>query len=151
MISARCSVEQQAFETGSPFGNPGRVDYGPSAVRPAMMIRVRRYDPRSAPARRSDQPVVACRGLTATRTRRSQPPSPSIWAKTAQRALWGVSIRAAIVAFEEFIDASPELTTLTLHSPGGSVRDAIAMAELLREREIDTAVARTAIAHPPAP
>ncbi|MDQ0317538.1 hypothetical protein [Amorphus orientalis] len=43
--------------------------------------------------------------------------------------------------FSAFLDSQgDELTTLVLHSPGGSVRDAIAMARALREKGIATEV-----------
>lgn len=132
--------EQQAFETGNPFGNPGRVDFGPRRT-PGNDDQVRRYDPRSAPARRSDQQVV----LPGFEGDPDDAISSSItfhMGEDGAASAVGRIDPGSYVAFEEFIDASPELTALTLHSPGGSVRDAMAMAELLREREINTLVAR---------
>lgn len=47
--------------------------------------------------------------------------------------------------FEEFmvsIDNEPRIHTLYLHSPGGSVNDAIEMARLIRNRQVTTVIAK---------
>lgn len=52
-----------------------------------------------------------------------------------------------VTAFREFIEArvgKDPIRTLYLHSPGGSVRDAIDMARLIRDQGIDTVLARHA-------
>jgi hypothetical protein len=132
--------QQQAFETGGPFGNPARVDFGPRRT-PGHDDQIRRYDPRSAPARRSDQAVVLP-GFDGDADAAIASSITFHLGENGAASAVGRIDPGSYVAFEEFIHATPELATLTLHSPGGSVRDAIAMAELLRAREIDTAVAR---------
>ncbi|MFK7793026.1 MAG: hypothetical protein AB8B88_10200 [Devosiaceae bacterium] len=132
--------QQSAFETANPFGNPGRVDFGPRRT-PGNDDQVRRYDPRSAPSRRPGQ-QVSLPGFDGD-------PDAAISASitfhigdNGTASAVGRIDPGSFVAFEDFIDATPELTTLTFHSPGGSVRDAIAMAELLRARQINTEIAR---------
>jgi hypothetical protein len=132
--------QQQAFETGSPFTAPGRFDVGPQR-RPGNDDQVRRYDPRSAPARRAGQPVV----LPGFDGDPDQAIAASITFHMGENGQAGAVGRidpGSFVAFEAFLDENPDITSLALHSPGGSVRDAIAMADLIREREIDTTVPR---------
>ncbi len=58
----------------------------------------------------------------------------------AASAVGKISIGAA-GALERFLDAQDgEIRALHLHSPGGSVQDALAMADMLRTREVTTIV-----------
>ena len=130
------SQQQESFDAGL----PSRVDFGPGQS-PGNDDQVRRYDPRSAPSRRSDQPVV----LPGFEGDPDVAISSSITfhrGEAGSASAVGRIDPGSYVAFEDFITANPDLESLTLHSPGGSVRDAIAMAELIREQGIDTVVAR---------
>jgi hypothetical protein len=132
--------QQQAFDLANPFNTPRRVEYAPHRS-PGSDDQVRRYDPRNAPARRPGQQVTLP-GFDGDPDLAIASSITFHLGEDGQASAVGRIDPGSYVAFEDFIDATPELETLTFHSPGGSVRDAIAMAELIREREVNTAVAR---------
>ncbi|MEM6710704.1 MAG: hypothetical protein AAF590_00290 [Pseudomonadota bacterium] len=132
--------QQQAFERGLPNRTSGAPQFAPGDL-PGNDDQVRRYDPRANPGRGNTEPVILP-GFEGD-------PAIAIGASitfhvgpNGTATAIGRIDPGSFVAFEEFIDSNPQLSTVTFQSPGGSVRDAIAMAELIRERQIDTAVAR---------
>ncbi len=132
--------EQQAYELDNPSGTPARPSFAPNRT-PGNDDQVRRYNPQAAPARRTNQPVV----LPGFDGDPDQLIASSITFHRGEDGQAGAVGRidpGSFVAFESFLNDNPGITSLAFHSPGGSVRDAIAMADLIREREIDTLVPR---------
>jgi hypothetical protein len=136
--------DQQSYETSRPNGLPGRVDFGPDRTsdrNPGPDDQVRPYDPRSVPTRRADQQVEMPGFDGNPDSIISSSMTFHIGANGLASAIGRID-PGTFVAFEDFLENNRDVTRLALHSPGGSVRDAIAMADMLRERNIATLVPR---------
>lgn len=132
------------FETGQPGNGPNRMDLAPPLPTPGgTPDQLRRYNPASAPIRGAGTPLVLP-GFTgdpeAATTGRMIFFADEVDAGAAT-AIGRIAV-GSYAAFEQFLDANPDVSTITFQSPGGSVRDAFAMALLIREREINTSVAQ---------
>ncbi|MBV6658201.1 MAG: hypothetical protein KI785_10600 [Devosiaceae bacterium] len=132
------SAEAARFAPGEP-GTPGRL--APSAPpMPGRDEQLRRYDPASAPTRRAGQ-TITLPGFDGNPDEALA--APMVFAVGTDGAATAVG-RITLTTyddFEVFLAANPLVQTLTFHSPGGSVRDAMGMALLIREQGIDTALA----------
>lgn len=112
---------------------------------PKQRDQVRPYLPKTTPRRRSGKPPVI--------PGYAKPPSHKLMAAKMVFKR-GPKGRASAVgriepgtaqAFAQFIEGQAgEIKTLYLHSPGGSVSDALAMSKLIREKKIVTVVGNNA-------
>lgn len=132
----------QASAAGSPFAPetaaPARYEPGPPPL-PGRDEQVRRYDPNTAPARRSGATVDlpgfegdADAALAAPMTFHSD------GAGTVSAV--GRITLTTYADFETFLAGDLAVERVVLHSPGGSVRDAMGMALMIRDMGADTVV-----------
>jgi hypothetical protein len=116
-----------------PATNPVRMD------RPAPDDQVRPYLPFSRPVAPDDGGV-----RLRDRPREESEAAPMRFRLGTHGAAFadGTITPGTAEAFEQFLaaDRTAEVTEIVLHSPGGSVADATAMARLVRERGLSTRV-----------
>ncbi|MEM1287373.1 MAG: hypothetical protein AAGH60_03380 [Pseudomonadota bacterium] len=125
----------------SPFGpqtSPARVSPGPPPL-PGREDQVRRYDPTGVPWRRSGQQVVLPGFEGDPDAALSQPMRFVPTDENAAIAIGRITL-TSYQDFEDFLAEQPQIDRLIMHSPGGSVRDAMGMALLIRDMEIATNV-----------
>lgn len=120
------------------FLRPG-VEAAPMRA-PRTDDQVRRYDPRVAPER-GPLDVVELPGFDGNPDDAIGRPMEFFLGLDGRATAIGRIGVGAYDGFARFLDDNPDITSLTLHSPGGSVRDAMAMAQRLRDEELSTHVA----------
>lgn len=120
------------------FLQPG-VDSAPMRA-PRTDDQVRRYNPRVAPER-GPLDVVELPGFDGNPDDAIGRPMEFFLGEDGNASAVGRINIGAFDGFARFLDDNPGVTTLTLHSPGGSVRDAMAMAQRLRDDELNTRIA----------
>lgn len=120
------------------FLRPG-VDSAPMRA-PRTDDQVRRYDPRVAPER-GPLDVVELPGFDGNPDDAIGRPMEFFTAQDGRATAIGRIGVGAYDGFARFLDDNPGTTSITFHSPGGSVRDAMAMAQRLRDDELATHIA----------
>ncbi|MFT7574384.1 MAG: hypothetical protein ACI9XZ_000753 [Alphaproteobacteria bacterium] len=112
---------------------------------PKQRDQIRPYLPKTTPRRRSGKPPVM--------PGYAKPPSHKLMAAEmvftrgpkGQASAVGRIEPGSAERFAQFIESQAgEITTLHLHSPGGSVSDALAMSKLIRAKNITTIVGNDA-------
>jgi hypothetical protein len=124
-------------------GLPGFLRPGVEATpmrAPRTDDQVRRYDPRVAPER-GPLDVVELPGFDGNPDDAIGRPMEFFLGLDGRATAIGRIGIGAFDGFARFLDNNPDVISLTFHSPGGSVRDAMAMAERLREDELNTHIA----------
>ncbi|MBI1385296.1 MAG: hypothetical protein GC150_10325 [Rhizobiales bacterium] len=137
-LDVRMLMEQGSAEWVDPRRNDGPATvFDPSA--PSDQLRP--YLPRSAPVRRDRaRPVLPGVPTDQDDSNLERRLAFYLGAEGRATAIGRIEPGAAS-EFERFLEANPgRVTTLVLHSPGGSVRDALELGRLIRKRGLATRV-----------
>lgn len=120
------------------FLRPG-VEASPMRA-PRTDDQVRRYDPRVAPER-GPLDVVELPGFDGNPDEAIGRPMEFFLSDGGRATAIGRIGVGAFDGFARFLEQNQNVTSVTFHSPGGSVRDAMAMAQRLRDDELSTHIA----------
>lgn len=128
-------AEQEGYAPGTP------ARFQPAPLRsPGTDDQLRPYDPSSAP-RLLGEPVDLPGFDGNPQDVISQPMSFHMGEGGEATAIGRITL-GSFSRFEDFLAENENLARITFHSPGGSVRDAVAMADLIRANDLNTALAR---------